>query len=357
MSEDVVTLQIQEKTYAGWLGFSVTRSIESLANQFRLTLTDNWIDQKSPWPIVPGDKAKILLGSEVLITGYIDEVNPSVDATSKSLEVAGRDLAGDLVDCSASGSEYKNLTLDKLATTLAKPFGITIKKSTSVGAAFPSVVVSQGETVFEVLDKRARTRGVLLISNANGTVEIMKPGSTRATTGLFEGQNILQASAKYDAKDRFSKYTVKSQLSAVDEDGTAGFQVQGSATDSGVLRFRPLVLQAEAQSETGNAQTRAQYEATVRAARSQTVQVKLRGFRQTEGGALWAPNQLVAILAPSIGIRSQIDMLISQVTFSLDDSGTITTLDLKRKDAFLSEPKVSEKNDLWAKLYKKEGGT
>lgn len=356
MSQDVVTLKIDEKTYAGWLSFTVTRGIESLANEFRLSLTDNWIDKKQDWPIVPGDKAQILLGSEVLITGYIDEVSPTVDFQSKSLEVAGRDLAGDLVDCSASGSEYLNLTLDKLASVLAKPFGITIKKSTSVGGAFPSVVVSQGESVFEVLDKRARTRGVLLISNANGTVEIMKPGSTASSTGLFEGKNILQASAKYDAKDRFSKYTVKSQVAASDEDGTAGFQVQGSATDEGVLRYRPLVLQSEAQSETGNAKTRAQYEATVRAARSQTVQVSVRGFRQGDG-KLWAPNTLVSILAPSIGIRSQTDLLITQVTFSLSEAGTVTTLDLKRKDAFIAESKVSKKNDLWAKLYKSEGGT
>lgn len=355
MSEQV-TLKINSKVYSGWLGFSVTLGIESLTNQFRLTLTDNWVDQEQPWPIVPGDKCEITLGSEKLITGYIDEVSPSFDAASKSLSVSGRDMAGDLVDCSVEKSELVNVTLDKAATVLCSPFGITVKRMAPVGAAFPRISINPGESVFEVLDKRARSRGVLLVSNANGQVEIIRPGSTRAPTALVEGENIKAASARFDAKDRYSKYVVKSQLGATDEEGLAALAVTGTATDSGVKRYRPLVMQAEAQAETGSAKARAQFEATVRASRSATMQVTVVGFRQ-HTGALWKPNSLVSIEAPSIGVRERVDMLISQVTFSLDgDGGSVTQLDLKRKDAFLSVEKLTEKNDPYRALYLKEGG-
>lgn len=355
MTSDVVTLKISNKLYSGWLGFTVTLGIETLANQFSLQLTDNWVDQKQLWPIVPGDKAEIILGGEVLISGYIDEVSPKIDATSRGLQVTGRDKAGDLVDCSAAGSEFNNMTIDAMAKILAKPFGIKFNKLTSVGKAFHKITLSQGETVFEVLDKRARARGVLLVSNANGEVDIMKPGTIKATTALVEGKNILSASAKYDAKDRFSKYVVKSQVVEIDEEGTGGFEVMGSAKDEGVLRYRPLILQAETQAETVNASARAQYEATVRAAKSATMTVNVKGFRQADG-TLWKPNRLVSITAPSIGVPEQRDMLITQVTYSLDDSGTVCTLDLKRKDAYLSDASIKVKNDPWAALYKKGGG-
>jgi prophage tail gpP-like protein len=352
---EVITLKISDKRYEGWLGFSISLGIETLANQFRLRLTDNWIDKKQIWPIIPGDKAEILLDGQKLITGYIDEVSPRVDASAKSLDVSGRDLAGDLVDCSAAGSEYAELTLDKIASLLAKPFGIKVNKKTSVGIAFPKITISQGETVFEVLDKRARARGVLLVSNANGEVDIMLPGGTKANTALIEGKNILSASATFDAKDRFSKYTVKSQVTESDEQGTAGFKVIGVATDEGVTRYRPLIIQAEAQAETVNAKSRANYEAIVRAARAATMSVQVKGFRQGNGD-LWKPNLLVGIEAPSIGVPSLTEMLITQVTFSLDENGSITTLDLKRRDAFIAQEKVTKSKDPWGALYKKGGG-
>jgi prophage tail gpP-like protein len=80
---------------------------------------------------------------------------------------------------------------------------------------------------------------------------------------------------------------------------------------------------------------RAQWEATVRAARAVSVQVTVQGWRQGNG-ELWPVNALVNVDLPWLRLSG--DMLISELTHTLDESGTRTQLTLRRPDAFIPQP-------------------
>jgi prophage tail gpP-like protein len=65
-------------------------------------------------------------------------------------------------------------------------------------------------------------------------------------------------------------------------------------------------------------------------------------------GALWPINALVRVRSPK-KLHVDGDMLISQVTFEAGDGGRVTTLTLRRPDAFKPEPQVSS-DVLWKEL-------
>lgn len=64
---DIATLRINSVNYKGWKGFSISKSIETIANAFSLSVTDNWNGEV--WPIKPGDLCEVFLSDELLITG------------------------------------------------------------------------------------------------------------------------------------------------------------------------------------------------------------------------------------------------------------------------------------------------
>lgn len=338
---DTAILKINSNTFQGWKAFSISKSLETISGAFALSITDKW-DSKI-WPIKAGDECELFINEDKLISGYVDSVQTSVSKDDRVIEISGRDKTADLVDSSIDGMgpQFSSLKLEKLCETLCAPFGISVVLGTGVDTGAPLVNISSsvGETVFCLLEKRARQKGLLLIFNSDGALEITTPGKTFSLTALEQGKNIVSCSSQYDVKDRFSSYKVKGQ-NGFDENGTGGFQTLGKATDVNVPRYRPLVISADTQTTNAEAKKRAEFEAITRAARAIKVSVSVQGFRQITG-ELWELNKIVRVIAPAIGVVDD-ELLISDITYSLDDGGSVTTFGLKRKDAFIAVPEVTK---------------
>lgn len=348
--EDAATFYVNNKLYEGWKNVRVTRTMDSISGSFSLTLLDKFTIDQTAWELTPGRRAHMHLGKNAVFEGYIDNMDVSFSANTKNVTLQGRDRTADLVDCSVTGeSEYQALTLDQIATKLCEPFGVKVLNLTDVGNPFESISVKPSEKVFDLLTRLARQRGVILYSSTHGNLIINKRATTRAQTELVQGVNILEASANYTNTDRFSEYTVKAQndgtIGSKSEDATEG---EGTATDAGVGRFRPIVMISEAAGDSASAKSRAQWEATFRAAKSATIKVKVQGWRE-KTGELWDVNKLVFLDSPKIGIKDQ--LLISKVTFSQSESrARVCDLELVRKDSYEKVDVVSKDNDLFANL-------
>jgi prophage tail gpP-like protein len=348
-----LALRVNGLEFAGWKEATVKRSVEAVASSFSLSVSDRWDGQTNPWPIMEEDECRLMIGAEQVITGYVDRRTISFDKEAHSLEVSGRDATGALVDCSAilrhvTGGkgkwEFRNTSLFTLTQRLCEPFGIRV--SIQPGLPLPDVLekvtVDPGESAFEVLDRACRMAGILPVSDGAGGVMLSRVGAARTHTALIEGENILTGSAEYDASKRFRKYIVRGQHAGTDEwfgEGAAG--VSGEATDENVRReSRVLLVRPEQAAKGASIQKRAQWEAKVRAARSETVTVSVQGWQQSNG-VLWPLNALVSVRSPSLGIDGE--LLISEITHKLSDNGgTVTEFDLKRPDAFIPEPVVTK---------------
>ncbi|WP_420055766.1 phage baseplate assembly protein [Escherichia coli] len=81
-----------------------------------------------------GQPCTFRLGTDTLLTGYIDDFIPSYDADNVEIRVMGRDKTGDLVDCSVvhSSGNGKACGLNS-AADVCRPFGITVITETRPG--------------------------------------------------------------------------------------------------------------------------------------------------------------------------------------------------------------------------------
>jgi len=336
MSEPV-TLQIADQVYDGWTAVSISRSIETIAGVFDLTLTDRWPGQTTARPIRAGEPCQVLIGQDIVITGHIDDARPSFGDGRHSVRASGRDATGDLVDCSAenSGGEWKDQTLTRICEILCEPFGMTVSADTDVGKPFASFALNEGETVFEAIERACRMRAVLPISDGRGGVHLVRAENAPRISDILKtgpDGNILAGGGGASMKDRFSKITVKGQSQGGDltspEDNA---EPVAQAVDPGVGRYRPLTVLAEDQGDAAAFKDRARWEASVRRARGRKANVTVQGWRRP-GGALWQPPATVAVDIPELGLAT--DMLISAVAFTLDQAGSRTELTLAPAKAF-----------------------
>ena len=337
-----VRLKVGGHEYGGWKSVRVTRGIEAVSGSFDLSISERWPGQSIDWPIHIEDECTLLVAGEPMIVGYVDDKAISYDASSHSITVSGKDWTAALVECSADLDdwEFKNASILTLTQKLCRPFGIDVSLQDGLTVdAVSKLSVDPGETAFDALDRLCRLAGVLPVSDGAGGLLLTRAGSRRAVTELVEGKNILAASSEHNATGVYRSYRVLGQRSGSSEThGANAASVAGSASDLTVRRLeRSLLVRADGNVSPAQAQTRAEWEATVRAGRAFSASVTVQGWTQGNGRP-WPVNALVGVRSPLLGIDS--DMLIAEATYTLDDGGSKTTLALKRPDAFEPEPVI-----------------
>lgn len=332
-----LTLLTGGTAYGGWKAVRVQRRMDHAAGGFELSVTQLWPDARAPRRIEPQERCEVLIDSLPVVTGYIDAVEIGIDGGQNVVQVTGRDATADLVDCSAvrSPGQWRGQRIERIAQDLAAPFGITVRADVDTGKPLTSFALQEGETVFEAIERAARIRALLLMTDGTGALVITRAGLRRVATRLVLGGNVLKMRATLDMRDRFSSYTAKGQAPGGDLfSGRQVAQISARATDPGVTRYRPLVLVGEAPDLAASLNQRVQWEANVRAAASTSVEVTVTDWFHGDG--LWEPNTLVALNAPELRIDDE--LLIAAVEYSLDEQGPICILQLTRADAYTLLP-------------------
>lgn len=244
-ASDLVELTIGGQVHRGWKEARVEVGIDTVAHSFQLTLAERWPGEEKAWVIEAGSAAKVSIGGETLISGYIDVVEPGLSGDDHTIRVSGRAKAADLIDCSAVAKpgSWKGKKLEEIATELAKPFGITVTAEASTAPAFKAFALQPGETVFEAIARMAKMRGLLVISDADGNLHVVRPKPTGSAIRLEQGKNLKAIVGKHNVSDRFSEYLIKGQAAGDDgQNGKAVSQPKGEAKDPGVKRYRPLII-------------------------------------------------------------------------------------------------------------------
>lgn len=338
-----VELQVNGKTFGGWISARVERSIEQAAGQFQLELTERFPGQKDRWAVECGAECTLLLDGTKVITGAIDRSERSGSSSDLRLTVSGRDRTADMIDSAAGRAdgtpgEIRNVRIDKLAEILLKGFGIgvTVATGLNLGAAFSSWSVEPGESIHESLERAARQRGVLLTSDGRGNLVITRAGSAAHPTALVEGENVLSWSVTRDDSQRFHRYIALGQSSDI---GAGSYSA--SAIDSAIRKTRRCVIVAEDLANGVSLRQRIQWERNVRRARGRQVSITVAEFGS--GGRLWNPNERAQVRIPSADFTAE--LLIVGVAQSLDQNGSTSQLTLAPPDAYDLLPQPDPKSD------------
>lgn len=344
MKNNAVSLLVNELRYEGWTEIRVTRDINRAAADFSLTVTERWAGQLQPVRIRPGDTCRVKIGEDLVLTGQVDDVSPSYDARSHSVTIAGRSRTAQLVDCSASeipGQIFRQ-KIEWVAEHLAKPYGVEVVAAVDTGPGVPVVQIYPGESVFEVIERHARPKGLLVTDDAKGRLVLTRAGTERMAGGIALGVNALSGRANFTMRDRYTDYVVKGQRPGEDGAGTArDFAGSvGRAQDPQVPLGRRLLIVAENPGDSIAMRSRAAWESATRAGRALQAEYRLVGWRDAKG-ALLRPNTLARVKDDWLGIER--DLLITAVTVSLaDPGGSTAALTLMPPEAFVPQPEVPD---------------
>jgi len=332
-----IKLQINGIDWHGWLSMQVTRSIEAISGGFSLGLTEKWQEKQKRMPISCGMECKLLIGDDELICGYVDMVNHSFDANSHAISVSGRDKSADLVDCCAlhASGQFLNANALEIANYLAEPFGVNVLSEVALGEVFKSFKLETGEKALDALMRALKQRELLAIPYMGGHLRLAKLGEKSMNETLIQGKNVISASLNIDVKARYSDYICHGQQQGNDEVYGKACSCKASIKDEEIARYRPMIVRSSQQGDARFMKKRAEWECKVNRAKSINLNVKVQGFR-TSNGELWDIGKKIEVKLPYFGLEKE--LLLVSTTFSKSKLGTFTELSLKDLDVYSPEP-------------------
>jgi prophage tail gpP-like protein len=346
LPDSTLTLVVGGKRFGGWLDVRVSRGVERACADFDIACTQRWPGQDVRFEIPEGATCEIWIGSDKVITGYVDKIDIERDANSASCKIAGRSKTCDLVDCSPDFEtvEFAGQDIASIARRLAAPFGVDVVAKAS-GTALPVAAAHHGETVWKLVERLARQQMLLVTDDAEGRLVLTQLATESADDSIVHpSDGLKKISTKRDSSRRFSEYRVKAQAGARwggagsdsgEAAGEALAHVEGSYFDKGVTRYRPKTILAEGAAKKEGADKRAEWEARRNIGKALRIDATRAGWRQSSG-KLWVPNLLVAVRIPSANVDAR--LAIAEVHYRKGSEGEICDLELVPPEALTPEP-------------------
>lgn len=344
---DRLVAYIDGQAYDRFASIQVTRTIESIADSFSLSLGSVPVGdgRRSVLPFHRGSRIVLEINGEPILTGYVNQVDASDDASRATINIAGRSLAGDVVDSSAEYRKWKKHGVLTIAKQIAEPYGVDvispIPADPAVATPLDRFGIEEGERAMEAIERLAKLRGLLVASSPYGQLVLQQAGTATYRDTIRRGVNIESASYAEDESEQYSKYIVKGQSAGRDTFfGEESAHNVATATDESVSRFRPMVIVSETKATAQDLQHRAEWERNTRAGRTISYSAVVLGWHTPSGRQLWQENRLVPVFDPLYGIRKSTGgpllMLITGVTYhrSLGSPDTKTSIKLALPQAY-----------------------
>lgn len=341
---NTVFLRVNGREWGGWTSVRISAGIDRIARDFNVSITRQWPGSVEGTPqIKNGDAVEVLIGDDLVITGWVEALPLRYDASAITKGIVGRSKTADLIDCSAAPVQHSGKSLFRIASALAQPFGIAVVDAGSPADAVIDAQPEHGETVVDCLNRLLGQVQTLAYDDEQGRLVLGKPGNTRAATALVLGENILSCDTERSVRERFSRYLVTGQRPGTDDDfGEATIAaIRQSTKDASVTRYRPHTIQQSGTATTASCKSRCEFEARQRAAKTLETTYTVQGWRQGNG-ELWRPSQSVIVFDPLNDFDNE-ELVIAEVTYSQDNNGTTTEIRVGPADAYLPEPPAPKK--------------
>jgi len=346
---DEVTLKVNGAAWKGWTSIRITRGVERCPSDFAVAVTELYPDTAGI-DIKPGDPVVVMIGTDPMITGYVDRYNASIDPQSHMVEITGRGKCQDLVDCSAlfDGMQISNSTTLGIAQLVAKRFGITVTSLDGDGYLIPQFNSVLSETPYQIIERTGRYSGLLAYEGRDGNMILSRVGKLSMASGFVQGVNVQAARFGWSIDQRFHEIivvmnainTVFAQLSgAAMPVGLSAANTIAKVTDDAIRAARlRIVVSEQGFQGIDLSVTRANWEKARRMGRSFVVTLTTDSWRDS-AGTLWAPNAKVKLDLPALKVPPDLDWVISEVSFLKDQSrGTVAELTMMPSQAFSPEP-------------------
>lgn len=347
MFNNKIYLEVEGVKYEGFTEISVNNSLENFSSSFSFSTT---VKKNKTGKIINdiklGQKATVRIDDHLLITGFIETLDKEISTTSHSKTASGRDIGGDIVDSSIIQKSYSQRNFEKLVNLVLKDNGFSIKVINKVGLlnleATEKIKTENQQSIFDFLDKYAKKLQVLLKTNNEGNLTIIREDNNVVKNMLINNYtsdtNILSSKLTLSTVNRFSIIEVYSQGNNRTHTITSISQ-KGSAKDSQIRQTRRKILTMNTASESKSLKALAEWNIQLRRAKGSRYTCQTLGF-YSSNNTLWQPNTLVDIIDYDAEIEGT--FLIQGVQFIQTLQGSFTNLDIVEQGAF----SISKVNNL-----------
>lgn len=221
-SGKAIRLVIGDIEINSWDNVSCDSQIDTPADSWNLTLFRQG-GQALPDSVQGAAKVQLFYGDEVVLTGIADRISEAVNRDGYGLQISGRDLAGQLIDCSVPIFNGRQVTLEELLTryVLAGDFGSIIHDVRIQNNSWlkNKVSVEPSEALWDAIIKAAQVTGQHVWFEPDGTLSIGDPfanpyqvqESLRLIKPLNNENNVLSLQYDNDVSNVFTDLKILSQ--------------------------------------------------------------------------------------------------------------------------------------------------
>ncbi|MEP9397940.1 phage baseplate assembly protein [Mesorhizobium sp. KR2-14] len=342
---ETLSLEVGGNSLTGWSEVEIEYGVEQAVRCARLVISDFEGELK----IRPDMPATIKASGDLIITGYVRDVEPEHDENSHKVTVSVVSKAVDLVETSID--HPSGFVSQKDIGEIAKTFdtegvGVEVDEDFPVE---PASFVNTGDSWFYHMEPMTRSHGAFIYDTPEGKIRIAYKPRGRHDGGLTigDGGNIIAASAKLTGKARYSEVIVRGQSSR--GRGAAALRLEARARDGSVGRSRKRIIVHESETTAGKLKRRAKREVKRAAGSSREANITVAGWRDDKG-RIFEPHFLIGV--DNARIYLQQDMAIKSVRLmqSTEQGGAGT-----RAELCLCDPRALNGEKPAGKAAKKTG--
>lgn len=356
MSDNQITIEIDGYNYTNFISGNVSRRFDEFCGTFNFKCTKSDADD---FNIDAQSECVIYVNGKKAITGVIDKVSPSEDASSSDVDISGRDRTCDIVDSSIPSSislsgDFNLVTvIEKVLKSLGLEDIKVINEIEDLRSFTSADIVSSevDKNAFEFINDYAQKVSAILITDEDGNIVITRAGKNRVPDKILnivsdnpeetKYNNLLSSSAGYDFSQRYYKYIVVSQSNSTTQKGSISAEnvsQKGIAYDEEARQSRVLVIKANNACDSATCQEIATLEANVRRANSLKYDCSVAGYNLNSGD-LYSINTLMTVVDDDNFISSE--LLVKSVSFDFGDGAT-TSLEFGVADAYTLQANLDE---------------
>lgn len=302
---DHVQLLIGGQVHADWQRYQVDSDLLTAADAWSATLGKP--GGGIPASVAEGALFELRIGDEPVMSGRIDEISDSVAQGQTTLDIAGRDLAGILLDCSVAPFTARQAGLDEIIAKVVRPLGISkIRIDASKPERREKIAVEPGDTAWAMLAAAAEANGLWPWMEPDGTLVIGGPDYTTPVQAHLtmrresaQNNNLLRLTRRRAINGRYSEITVLGQTHGT-ETAQGQHRIKGRAQDPGVPYHRPRIVTDAEVDNRAIANARASKLLADSRLDALTLTADVRGHRiDAPGlpghGKLWTPGMRIAL--------------------------------------------------------------
>ena len=344
MQTDHVEVLIDGKVHGNWERYEIDSDLMIPADAWSVSL--GMRNGQMPPGVVEGAPVVVMVGGDTVLTGYVDEISHSLNKTTHTFTMSGRDLAADLLDCSVPIFSRMQQSLEEIVAAITGEFKKTkIRIDADLTYARKKIQTQPGDTAWNALANAAEANGLWAWYEPDGTLVVGGPDySSPIVANLIirrngKGNNVISLDKSSSHVGRYSTVTVLGQ-----SPGTASEQgrpdLGASWGDKGVLRHRlKIVFDHEVEND-GMCSALAKKLIGDSKVHGLSLTATVQGHRIVSPGQpfdkkIWQPGQRIHIFSEPHGIDGVYFLMARKLTRNRMD-GTRTVLTFKEDGIWLA---------------------